>query len=43
MTKYAEYKVYCTQYLAFLEPEPCSEPCQTAKMERFGRIIIPSN
>ena len=27
-------------YLALFETEMCSEPCQTAKMERCGRIFI---
>ena len=33
----------CTRCLALLETAACSAPCQTAKMELCGRIIIPFN
>ena len=28
------------QTLTYSEPEVCSEPCQTSKMERFSKIVF---
>ena len=36
-------RLHCTRNLALIDTEACSEPSQTAKVERCERIIIPFN